>query len=70
VRQLAFELLRAAPFAAIASDAHGLHRLPALSKAVVSLAAAGVPNPRCYAADHPRRLLDLGLSAGWTTLAA
>jgi protein-tyrosine phosphatase len=70
VRQLAFELLRAVPLAAIASDAHGLHRLPALSKAIVSLAAAGVPSPRRFAAEIPRGLLDQGLSAGWTTLAA
>jgi protein-tyrosine phosphatase len=62
-QDLAFELLSAAPLAVIASDAHGLHRMPALSKAIVSLAAAGVPNPRRLAGEIPRRLLAEGLHA-------
>jgi len=70
VRELAFELLRSAPLALIASDAHGLHRMPALSKAIVSLSAAGVPNPRRFAAEIPRGLLAHGLAIGSPALAA
>jgi protein-tyrosine phosphatase len=70
VRELAFELLRMAPVAVIASDAHGLHRLPALSKAIVSLAAAGVPSPRRFAGAIPRGLLEHGTAIGSPALAA
>jgi protein-tyrosine phosphatase len=69
-RELAFEFLLSAPVAAIASDAHGLHRMPALSKAIVSLAAAGVPNPRRFAAEIPLGLLEHGMAIGSPALAA
>jgi protein-tyrosine phosphatase len=70
MRELAFELLRSAPLAVIASDAHGLHRMPALSKAIVSLAAAGVPDPRRFASEIPLGLLERGLVPKPVRLAA
>jgi protein-tyrosine phosphatase len=70
MRELAFELVRSAPMAVIASDAHGLHRMPALSKAIVSLAAAGVPAPRRFALEIPRWLLEHGIPVGTPAIAA
>jgi protein-tyrosine phosphatase len=70
IRELAFEFLLSAPLAAIASDAHGLHRMPALSKAIVSLAAVGVPNPRRFAAEIPHARLEHGMALGSPALAA
>jgi len=70
MRDLAFAQLRSAPMAVIASDAHGLHRMPALSKALVSLAAAGVPEPSRFVLDVPRWLLEHGLPVGAPALAA
>jgi protein-tyrosine phosphatase len=70
MRELAFGLLRSAPMAVIASDAHGLHRMPALSKAIVSLAAAGVSAPGRFALELPRWLLEHGIAVGTATLAA
>lgn len=70
MRAVALELLRSAPLAVIASDAHGLHRMPALTKAIVSLSAAGVPNPARFAAELPGALLERGFVAGQTSLAA
>jgi protein-tyrosine phosphatase len=70
MRQLAFELLHSAPMSVIASDAHGLHRMPALSKAIVSLAAAGVPAPSRFALELPRWLLEHGIPVDAPALAA
>jgi protein-tyrosine phosphatase len=70
MRDTALELLRWAPQAVIASDAHGLHRMPMLRKAVAALAAAGVPDPGGFAAELPSRLLERGIVAGPDRLAA
>jgi protein-tyrosine phosphatase len=70
MRQLTLELLRSAPMAVIASDAHGLHRMPALSKAIVSLAAAGVSAPSRFALELPRWLLEHGVPVDAPALAA
>jgi hypothetical protein len=44
--------------------------MPALSKAIVSLAAAGVPSPRRFVSEVPHGLLERGLAPEWGTLAA
>jgi protein-tyrosine phosphatase len=66
----AWRLLPATPRAVIASDAHGRARPPALRVAVDALGAAGVLDPRRYATVIPRALLQNGLSANDTALAA
>lgn len=57
VRINAFRLLHAAPRVAIASDAHGPERMPALRMAVDTLAGAGELNPRRFAGASPLALL-------------
>jgi protein-tyrosine phosphatase len=70
VRDAALRLLRTAPRAVIASDAHGCARPPALRDAVAALSTAGEPDPRRYAASVPQALLTHGLAAGPAMLAA
>jgi protein-tyrosine phosphatase len=62
-RANAVRLLRATPLVAVASDAHGLERVPSLRLALDALTGLGVPNPRRFVADVPRALLQHGLPA-------
>jgi protein-tyrosine phosphatase len=62
-RSNAVRLLSAAPLVAVASDAHGRERGPALRLALDALAGLGVANPRRFVADVPRALLQQGLAA-------
>ena len=59
----ALTLVRCAPRAVIASDAHGGARMPALTKAVQELTAIGADAPSRYVGDIPRSLLEHGLIA-------
>ncbi len=65
-----FRVLQAASLVAIASDAHGPERMPALSLALDALAATGVRDPTRFAASNPRALLERGLSLQPSELAA
>jgi len=69
VRHDALRVLHAAPGAAIASDAHGPHRMPALRLALDALAAAGDPAPARRVEAIPQALLRFGLQ-GTRALAA
>ena len=69
VRKLALGLLKSAPRAVIASDAHGGPRMPALWLALDALASAGVDAPTRFVAEGPRTLLERGLD-GRDALAA
>lgn len=60
-RSEAFRILRAAPVAVIASDAHGADRGPALRPALAALRAAGQPDPERLAGAVPNALLARGL---------
>ena len=62
VRDRASALLRLAPNSALASDAHGRDRQPALALGLRALAAVGDGNPRRRLDAIPRRLLAHGLS--------
>jgi protein-tyrosine phosphatase len=62
VRDRASALLRLAPDSAIASDAHGRERQPALTLGLGALTALGDANPRRCVDAIPRRLLAYGLS--------
>jgi tyrosine-protein phosphatase YwqE len=57
----ALELLKHAPVAIVASDAHGADRAPALRDALRALTAAGVPEPQRLVSEVPRQLLEQGL---------
>jgi protein-tyrosine phosphatase len=70
VRNTALRLLRSVPRAAIASDAHGSHRPPALRPALEALLAARERNPDRLAAAVPRSLLERGLAPGRDALVA
>jgi protein-tyrosine phosphatase len=70
VRATALWLLRTAPQAVIASDAHGGARMPALGLALESLAAARVPDPERLLSSVPLGLLEHGLAVGSNSLAA
>ena len=61
VRDRAAALLRLAPDSAIASDAHGRDRQPALTLGLGALRALGEGDPRRRADAIPRRLLANGL---------
>lgn len=61
-RSHALRILRAAPLALIASDAHGGDRQPSLKPAVNALATAGEINPERLTGHVPRALLERGLS--------
>ena len=70
VRATALWLLRTAPQAVIASDAHGGARMPALGLALDALAAARLPDPERLLNAVPRGLLEHGLAVGSNSLAA
>ncbi len=70
VRATALWLLRTAPEAVIASDAHGGSRMPALGLALDALAAARVPDPERLIDAIPHELLEHGLAVGSNSLAA
>ena len=70
VRATALWLLRTAPRAVIASDAHGGSRMPALVMAHDALAGARVTEATRLFADNPRALLEEGLAARPDSLAA
>jgi protein-tyrosine phosphatase len=59
----ALTLLRWAPRAVIASDAHGTARMPALTSAVAQLVALGEDAPSRFVGDLPHALLERGLIA-------
>jgi protein-tyrosine phosphatase len=67
-RTASWPLLRAAPRAVIASDAHSVARPPALRPAVQAMFAAGVCDAGRYAGPIPRALLDGGLAANRSAL--
>ncbi len=69
-RTAALRLLRSTPLAAIASDAHGSARMPALRLALDALAAAGERDPGRFVGATPRALLEQGLAAGTAALLA
>lgn len=64
VRTEALRLLRVAPRAVIASDAHDSARMPALRPALEALGAAGESDPGRFVGPGPRTLLEQGLAAG------
>jgi protein-tyrosine phosphatase len=70
MRTTALSLLRRAPRAVIASDAHGGPRMPALGMAIDALASSGVPDPLRFVDAGPRALLEHGLAPGAKSLAA
>lgn len=70
MRTNALALLHRARHAAIASDAHGGERMPALTLALDALTAARIPDPRRLMGSAPYRLLESGLSARPDSLAA
>jgi protein-tyrosine phosphatase len=70
VRTTALGLLHRAPRAAVASDAHGGPRMPALRLALEALAAAGLGDPARFVSAAPYGLLERGLAARPDSLAA
>jgi protein-tyrosine phosphatase len=60
-RSDALRLVHAAPLVAIASDAHGPDRAPALRLALSVLAGIGESSPLDFVAATPRALLDRGI---------
>jgi tyrosine-protein phosphatase YwqE len=61
IRRDAMRVLARAPAAAIASDAHGPSRMPALALAAGALARAGDARANERVSEIPRRLLAAGL---------
>jgi protein-tyrosine phosphatase len=70
VRGIAMALLRQARRAAIASDAHGEARMPALRLALDALNRAGVPDAIRLMSSAPNGLLERGLAVAPDALAA
>jgi protein-tyrosine phosphatase len=70
MRAIALRLLRTAPRAAIASDAHGGARMPALSLGLDALATAGVADGQRFTDTVPYTLIEHGLAARPSSLAA
>jgi len=70
VRATALWLLRTAPRAVIASDAHGGARMPSLGLALDALETARVPDPDRLINELPHGLLEYGLAARSGSLAA
>ena len=70
VRATALWLLRTAPTAVVASDAHGGSRMPALDLALDALTAARVPDHERLLDAVPHELLEHGLTVGSNSLAA
>lgn len=69
-RAEAVRLLNVTPLVAIASDAHGPERPPALRMAVDVLAALGQRDPRRFVGTVPRLLLERGMPEGSSVAAA
>jgi protein-tyrosine phosphatase len=63
VRNHALRLLRLAPDAAVASDAHGPERMPSLQLALTALRELGERRPQRLVRATPRALLEHGLPA-------
>jgi protein-tyrosine phosphatase len=61
VREHAIRAAKATPIVALASDAHGPARPPALHQGFAALAAAGIPEPERFASFNPIVLLGRGL---------
>jgi protein-tyrosine phosphatase len=70
VRANAVALLRRAPRAVIASDAHNEVRMPSLRLALDALAGAGVPDAVEFVSSDPLGLLERGLAVRPGALAA
>lgn len=70
VRLHALQVIGYGAVSALASDAHGRERLPALRMGLRTLAAVGVDRPERLAADIPRLLLEEGLSIPAARVAA
>lgn len=70
IRAAALRVLRAAPKAVIASDAHGRDRMPSLRLALDALAAAGHGDVRRLVSAGPESLLEHGLARPPATLVA
>ncbi len=70
VRATALWLLRTAPKAVVASDAHGGSRMPALGLALDALTGARVPDPERLLDAVPHGLLEHGLVVDSSSLAA
>ena len=70
VRATALWLLRTAPRAVVASDAHGGSRMPSLGLALDALVAARIPDPHRLIDAVPRGLLEQGLAVRSDSLAA
>jgi protein-tyrosine phosphatase len=69
-RLLGMRLLRSAPLAVIASDAHDTVRTPSLRLAIDALRASGERDPRRFVETIPRALLERGLRARPAALVA
>jgi protein-tyrosine phosphatase len=69
-RSNALRLLRAAPLVAVASDAHGPDRAPALRLALSALEGFGEADPLRFVAATPHVLLEQGLPARPSALVA
>lgn len=63
VRSNAMRLLKLAPHVAIASDAHGVIRMPGLRAALGVLEPSGIGEPDRFTDAVPRKLLEQGLAA-------
>lgn len=70
VRAIALRLVRTAPRVVMASDAHGGARMPALGLGLGALAAVGIKNPDRTTDAAPNALLEHGLVARPSSLAA
>ena len=70
MRSTALALLRRAPLAAVASDAHGGERMPALGLALDALAASGFGHPRRFVDAAPQGLLARGVAGAARKVAA
>ena len=69
-RKAALHLLHANRLVAVASDAHGAARMPALRLALDALTGLGERDARRYVASVPHALLERGLAAQAPALAA
>jgi protein-tyrosine phosphatase len=69
-RSNALRLLHAASLVAVASDAHGPERAPALRLALRALGGLGEPDPVGFVAAAPRTLLERGLPPRSASLVA
>ena len=69
-REIAFQLLRAWPLVAVASDAHGPERMPSMRLAIAVLEDAGERDPGRFVATAPAALLEQGLPARTPAVAA